>query len=69
MILASIVMATVERTSRLKPPNGFGVDRGAGPGWGGHYSTAFRMVSTAAMRMRTSDMLASMAAMLAAICD
>jgi hypothetical protein len=48
---------------------GFGVDRGAGPSWGGHYSTAFRMVSTAAMRVRTSDKLDSMAARLVAICD
>jgi hypothetical protein len=47
----------------------FGVDRGAGPGWGGHYSTAFRMVSMAAMRVRTSDKSASMAARLVAIRD
>ena len=40
-----------------------------GPGWGGHYSTAFRMVSTAAMRVRTSVKLVSMAARLVAICD
>ena len=47
----------------------FRADRGKGPGWGDRYSTAFRMVSTAAMRARTSDKSASMAPRLVAICD